>query len=142
LLAPSWPLARLWVSISVCALRWGIETVSWVCILGAAPVAAAGFFHFNGLNLEQYLWAVFKSEWLCAKEIVKPAFGRFLLCIKKSLYCYTKHLLRQYCRNSNMVQYLIFTKHIVFYGLCLWHKLKIALMQFLIGISIIIDSNT
>jgi hypothetical protein len=44
----------------------GNETVSWVCILGAAPVAAAGFFHFNGLNLEQFLWAVFKSEWLCA----------------------------------------------------------------------------
>ena len=24
------------------------ETVSWVCIVGAAPIAAAGFFHYNG----------------------------------------------------------------------------------------------
>lgn len=27
------------------------ETVSWVCIVGAAPVAAAGFFQYNGLTL-------------------------------------------------------------------------------------------
>lgn len=26
------------------------ETVSWVCIVGAAPVAAAGFFMYNGLT--------------------------------------------------------------------------------------------
>ncbi len=37
------------------------ETVSWVCIVGAAPIAAAGFFHYNGLTLEKFLWAWFKS---------------------------------------------------------------------------------
>ena len=42
------------------------ETVSWVCIVGAAPVAAAGFFQYNGLTLEQFLWAFIKSEILCA----------------------------------------------------------------------------
>ena len=30
------------------------ETVSWVCIVGAAPVAAAGFFQYNGLTLERF----------------------------------------------------------------------------------------
>lgn len=44
----------------------GKETASWVCILCAGPVAAAGFFSYNGLTLEQFLWAFVKSELLCA----------------------------------------------------------------------------
>lgn len=44
----------------------GKETASWVCILAAGPVAAAGFFSYNGLTLEQFLWVFVKSELLCA----------------------------------------------------------------------------
>ena len=39
----------------------GKETASWVCILAAAPVAVAGFFSYNGLTLEQFVWAFIKS---------------------------------------------------------------------------------
>ena len=42
------------------------ETVSWVCIVGAAPVAAAGFFQYNGLTPERFLWAWLKSEVIMA----------------------------------------------------------------------------
>ncbi len=31
------------------------ETVSWVCIVRAAPVAAAGFFQYNGLTLSNFV---------------------------------------------------------------------------------------
>ncbi len=44
----------------------GKETASWACILSAAPMAAAGFFTYNGLTLEQFAWAFLKSEVLCA----------------------------------------------------------------------------
>ena len=44
----------------------GKETASWLCLLIAAPVAVAGFFHYNGMTLEQFLWAFIKSEILCA----------------------------------------------------------------------------
>lgn len=44
----------------------GGETVSWVCVLCAAPFAAAAFFSFNGMNLEQFIVAWFRSEFLCA----------------------------------------------------------------------------
>ena len=44
----------------------GKEAASWLCLLLAAPVAAAGFFHYNGMTLEQFLWAFIKSELLCA----------------------------------------------------------------------------
>ena len=40
----------------------GRETVSWVCILAAAPVAAAGFFEYDGLTFEKFLVAVLESE--------------------------------------------------------------------------------
>ena len=46
----------------------GKETASWVCILAAAPVAVAVFFSYNGLTLEQFVWAFIKSELLCAGE--------------------------------------------------------------------------
>jgi len=45
------------------------ETVSWVCIVGAAPVAAAGFFQYNGMNFEQFLWAFLRSEFLTPKRL-------------------------------------------------------------------------
>ena len=42
------------------------ETVSWLCIVGAAPVAVAGFFKYNSMTLEKFLWAFIKSEFLLA----------------------------------------------------------------------------
>ena len=44
----------------------GKESASWLCILSAAPVSLAGFFSYNGLTLEEFIWAVIRSELLCA----------------------------------------------------------------------------
>lgn len=44
----------------------GRETASWLCILAAVPFAAAGFFQYNKLPLEQFLWAFIKSKFLFA----------------------------------------------------------------------------
>lgn len=40
----------------------GTETVSWMCILGAAPFAAMGFVNYNGMTAEQFVWAWLRSE--------------------------------------------------------------------------------
>ena len=40
----------------------GTETVSWMCVLGAAPFAALGFVSYHGMTAEQFLWAWFRSE--------------------------------------------------------------------------------
>lgn len=37
------------------------EIRSWLCLIFACPFAAAGFFSFNGLTLEQFLWQILKS---------------------------------------------------------------------------------
>lgn len=42
----------------------GKDTASWLCIIMAAPLAIAGFFNYNGMNMEQFIWAFIKSEFL------------------------------------------------------------------------------
>ena len=51
----------------------GMETVSWVCMLGAAPFAAIGFIKYHGMTAEKFLWAVIKTELLTPKQLIfKP----------------------------------------------------------------------
>ena len=40
--------------------HFGTETLSWMCILGAAPFALIGFVKYNGMTAEQFLWAWIK----------------------------------------------------------------------------------
>lgn len=48
---------------------FGLETLSWLCILGASPFAALGFITYNGLTAKQFVWAWIKSELLIPREI-------------------------------------------------------------------------
>lgn len=48
----------------------GTETVSWMCILGAAPFAALGFITYHGMTAEQFIWAWIKSEFLMPKKLM------------------------------------------------------------------------
>lgn len=47
----------------------GIETLSWVCILGAAPFAALGFIKYNGMTAEEFVKAFIKSEILMPRHL-------------------------------------------------------------------------
>jgi len=47
----------------------GTETVSWMCVLGAAPFAALGFIKYHGMTAEQFIWAWIKSEFLLPKRL-------------------------------------------------------------------------
>ena len=52
---------------------FGIETLSWLCILGAAPFAALGFVKYNGMNAEEFVLAYIRSEFLTSKKLTfKP----------------------------------------------------------------------
>ena len=67
-------------SICACAVAVGLyflfspyfalETVSWMCILGAAPFAALGFISYHGMSAEQFLWAWIKSEILLPRQLL------------------------------------------------------------------------
>lgn len=48
---------------------FGMETLSWLCILSAAPFAALGFVSCQGMSSGQFLWAWLRSEVLEPHEI-------------------------------------------------------------------------
>ena len=49
---------------------FGIETLSWICILGATPFAILGFVKYNGMTAEQFLIAWFRSKFLMPSHFV------------------------------------------------------------------------
>lgn len=52
---------------------FGIETLSWVCILGVVPFAVLGFIKYNGMTAEKFITAWIKSEILTPKKLTfKP----------------------------------------------------------------------
>ena len=48
---------------------FGIETLSWICILGAAPFAVLGFVKYNGMTAEKFIIAFIRSEFLTPKTL-------------------------------------------------------------------------
>ena len=55
----------------------GQETASWLCILAAAPIAATGFFSYDGLPFEKFVVIVLESTvlysgWRVWKTELRP----------------------------------------------------------------------
>lgn len=46
----------------------GTETVSWVCILGAAPFAAPSFVKYNGMTDEKFFGLLLSRNFLCLRN--------------------------------------------------------------------------
>ena len=61
----------------------GTETVSWMCILGAAPFAALGFITYHGMTAEQFIWTWLKSELLEPRQIRFEANNIYYEAIRK-----------------------------------------------------------
>lgn len=64
---------------------FGTETVSWMCILGAAPFAALGFITYHGMTAEQFRWAWLRSELLEPKELCFEASNLYYEALKEKL---------------------------------------------------------
>ena len=47
----------------------GTETLSWICMLGAAPFVAMGFITYNGMTAEQFAWTWIKSKFIEPKKV-------------------------------------------------------------------------
>ena len=63
----------------------GQEMTGWLCILGAAPFAACGFFQYHGMTAEQFLWAVIKSELLYPKKLVFQSEDIHYSCMQETI---------------------------------------------------------
>jgi hypothetical protein len=64
---------------------FGTETVSWMCIVGAAPFAVLGFIKYHGMTAEQFLWAWMKSEFLMPKKLMFGATNTYTEILKGGL---------------------------------------------------------
>ena len=66
--------------------KFGIETLSWVCILGAAPFAVLGFVKYNGMTAEKFIMAFIKSEFLIPKKLTFKAKNIYFETFKPTIY--------------------------------------------------------
>ena len=65
--------------------HFGMETLSWMCILGAAPFAALGFVTWHGMTAEKFVWAYLKSEILMPKRLTFRATNIYYEAMKPSI---------------------------------------------------------
>jgi len=63
----------------------GMETVSWACILGAAPFAAMGFVKYNGMTAERFVLAWLRSEFLLSKKLVFRPVNLYVEAMRSTL---------------------------------------------------------
>ena len=75
LYAVGWHYAACYFLVIACWLcsRAGKTRLALALVVLTCVVAVAGFFHYNGLTLEQFAWAFLKSELLCAGNRVFKA---------------------------------------------------------------------
>lgn len=66
----------------------GTETVSWICVLGAAPFAVIGFVSYHGMPAEKFVWAWFRSEILEPKQLCFRPSNLYYELMKSTI---TKH---------------------------------------------------
>ena len=74
----------------------GRETVSWMCVLGAAPFAALGFVRYHGMNAEQLLWAWIKSEILIPRRLLFHPENIYHEALKTCIRNHEKEALKPY----------------------------------------------
>ena len=72
----------------------GTETVSWMCVLGAAPFAALGFVKYIGMTAEKFIWAWIKSEFLMPKRLVFHTTNTYYEMMKPSIEQKQKEVLK------------------------------------------------
>lgn len=63
----------------------GNEITGWLCVLGAAPFAACGFFKYHGMTAEQFLWAYIKSELLYPKRLLFQPEDIYYSCMLETI---------------------------------------------------------
>lgn len=74
----------------------GTETVSWMCIVGAAPFAALGFIKYHGMTAEQFLWAYIKSEFLMPKILTFYPTNFYYEALKATIKKHEKEELKRH----------------------------------------------
>ena len=78
-------LAAIFVAIGIYFVLkpyMGVETVSWICVLGAAPFAAMGFIKYHGMSAERLILVWLQSEIIIPKKLTFQAVNIYYEALK------------------------------------------------------------
>lgn len=78
----------------------GVETLSWVCILGAFPFAVLGFVKYHGMTAERFLVVWFRSEILEPRRFACKPNNIYFELSKKALRKMEKEALKKDAENT------------------------------------------
>lgn len=76
---------------------FSIGTLSWMCILGAAPFAILGFVKYNGMTAEQFVVAWFRSKFLMPSHFVFKSDNYYAMKLKPVI---ENHLKKDFIKNK------------------------------------------
>ena len=78
---------------------FGTETLSWMCILGAAPFAMLGFITYHGMTAEQFIIAWLRSELIEPRELKFEPNNIYYEVLKDSIAAREKEEYKSYVKN-------------------------------------------
>lgn len=78
----------------------GVETVSWMCILGALPFALMGFVKYHGMTAERFIAAWIKSEFLYPKKLTFKSTNLYYEALKETYTKAEKEVLKNHDKKS------------------------------------------
>lgn len=81
--------------------HFGVETVSWMCILGAVPFALLGFLNYHGMTAEQFLIVWIRSEFLEPKTLYFEANNIYHELLKDATSARKKEGYKQYDQDTD-----------------------------------------
>lgn len=76
---------------------FGLETLSWICILGAVPFALLGFVKYNGMTAEQFVWSWLKSKFILPTHFCFRAENYYANEFKETI---NKNLRKDFIKNK------------------------------------------
>lgn len=75
--------------------HFGMETVSWMCVLGAAPFAVLGFVSYHGMTAEQFIIAWLRSELIEPRELHFEANNLYYEALKDTIAAHEKEVYQE-----------------------------------------------
>ena len=74
----------------------GLETVSWMVVLAAAPFALLGFVSYHGMTAEQFIWVWIRSELIEPKQLTVQVNNLYYELLKDSIEEHKKEVYKQH----------------------------------------------
>lgn len=80
--------------------HFGMETVSWMVILAAAPFATLGFLSYHGMTAEQFVRVWLRSELIEPKQLRVETSNLYYEALKDTIETHEKEVCKQHDKDT------------------------------------------